>query len=415
MIEHYINILPQNSNIDSLLSNSDGSWTYSAPAETNYTIPDSGVESSGGNFTASFPSVSTYSIPDVDWTDSDLATYSTEYGQPIVCSQAVCPTLSIGVFSDAGYTTPVTGGAFGDTVYIKLYEINITPTQFTISFDGDSEKVINQAGGTYTWVIDVKGTVTINASARDGSDGVANATPFTFTTTNAYVGGKAVVTDGTSDRVVGNVGGNNYYQNFGVGFMFNDPTSAVGTFKGVLGYGTSLGANNYNGFNLWCFPNQTRWYLNMPDSQTTNYVINLTKDVDNHLYLQVGTSTVSIYLNGSLYGSFARTSALPLGDLTVSIGGAVYPQNPHACKYWQVVATDGSLDATAAAALSTAGHADTDASGISGVIEVFDFGRTATGVPSIDPADPTIIQGIVRGSSLYCNTTFTSPSGIVTL
>jgi hypothetical protein len=120
-------------------------------------------------------------------------------------------------------------------------------------------------------------------------------------------------------------------------------------------------------------------------------------------------------LNGSLYGSFARTSALPLGGLTVIIGGAVYLANPHACKYWQVVCTDGSLDATAAAALSTAGHADTDPSGISGVIEVFDFGRTATGVPSTDPANPTIIQGIVRGSSLYCNETFTSPSGIVAL
>jgi hypothetical protein len=398
---------------DATVENSDASYSTTVASGGTLVVPDTAI-SANGDLVLNQPSTIAKDLV-VRYNTQGTVSTTISGGEIVVPDVAAVPSLTIGVFSDAGYTTPVTGGAFGDTVYIKLYESNITPTGFTISFNGGSDKVINQAGATYTWVIDVKGTVTINASARDGSDGVANATPFTFTTTNAYVGGKAVVTDGTSDRVVGNVCGNNYYQNFGVGFMFNDPTSAVGSPKGAFGYGNSLGRNDYNGFNLWCFPNQTRWYLNMPDGQTTNYAINFTKDVDNHLYMQVGTSTVSIYLNGSLYGSFARTSALPLGDLTVIIGGASYLENPHACKYWQVVATDGSLDATAAAALSTAGHADTDPSGISGVIEVFDFGRTATGVPSTDPADPTIIQGIVRGSSLYCNETFTSPSGIVAL
>ncbi len=398
---------------DATVENSDASYSTTVASGGTLVVPDTAI-SANGDLVLNQPSTIAKDLVVRYDTQGTVAT-TISGGEIVVPDVAAVPSLTIGVFSDAGYTTPVTGGAFGDTVYIKLYESNITPTGFTISFNGGSDKVINQAGATYTWVIDVKGTVTINASARDGSDGVANATPFTFTTTNAYVGGKAVVTDGTSDRVVGNVCGQQYYQNFGVGFMFNDPTSAVGSPKGAFGYGTSVGKNDYNGFNLWSFPNQSRFYLNMPDGQATNYAINFTKDVDNHLYMQVGSSTVSIYLNGSLYGSFARTSALPLGDLTVIIGGAVYLSNPHACKYWQVVCTDGSLDATAAAALSTAGHADTDPSGISGVIEVFDFGRTATGVPSTDPANPTIIQGIVRGSSLYCNETFTSPSGIVAL
>jgi len=253
---------------------------------------------------------------------------------------------------------------------------------------------------------------TVPTTISGGEVVVPDVTP---TTPLSYLGGKALSTDGVSDRAVGNVCGHQYYPNFGVGFMFNDPTSAVGSAKGLFGFGTSLGQNNYNSLNLWCFPNQTRWFLNMPDGQATNYIINLSKDTDTHIYLQVGSSNIDVYLDGSLYGTFARTSALPVGDLTLILGGAVYLTNPHAFKMWQVVVTDGSLDATAAAALSTAGHADTDPSGVSGVIEAFDFGRTATGVPSTDPANPTIINGIVRGSELYCNTTFTSPSGIVAL
>ncbi len=90
-------------------------------------------------------------------------------------------TLTIGVYSDVGHTTPITSGVYGSTVYLKAIPSIITPTSYTFSFKGDSEKVITQASGEYTWIVDVTGTIAITASATDGSKGTAITSSFTFT------------------------------------------------------------------------------------------------------------------------------------------------------------------------------------------------------------------------------------------
>jgi len=76
---------------DSVVSNSNVTRTYSIPAEQNETFADTNIQSSSSSFTDTTPSgdPAGYTIADVNWTDSDLATYSTEYSQPIVCTPQV--------------------------------------------------------------------------------------------------------------------------------------------------------------------------------------------------------------------------------------------------------------------------------------------------------------------------------------
>jgi hypothetical protein len=90
-------------------------------------------------------------------------------------------TLTIGVFSDVGLTTPVTSGNYGAIVYIKANPTGIVPTSYTFSIDGSKDKVISQSGDTYVWTIDNAGAVLITARATDGSGATANATAFSFT------------------------------------------------------------------------------------------------------------------------------------------------------------------------------------------------------------------------------------------
>lgn len=93
------------------VTNSDGSYNVTVLSGGSLTLPDSTAQSSLGTFSVTFPSVSAYTIPDVDWTDSDGATYSTEYSNPIVCTPVASlvdpPSFSDPLFlyrGDAGQT-----------------------------------------------------------------------------------------------------------------------------------------------------------------------------------------------------------------------------------------------------------------------------------------------------------------------
>jgi len=92
--------------LDSIVSNTNSTTIYSIPAEQNETIADTNIQSTSSNFTDTTPSADPagYTISDVNWTDSDLATYSTEYGQPIVCSPQV-QTLVLDIFVETGDDT----------------------------------------------------------------------------------------------------------------------------------------------------------------------------------------------------------------------------------------------------------------------------------------------------------------------
>lgn len=139
-------------------------------------------------------------------------------------------TLTIGVFSDVGLTTPVTSGNYGAIVYIKATPTDIVPTSYTFSIDGSNDKVVSQAGDTYAWTIDNIGVVSITARATDGSGATANATPFAFTSTLVIT--NSVLFDGVNDYIVAHSQIQNT-QSFSVSFWFkmNNPSAITPLFS----------------------------------------------------------------------------------------------------------------------------------------------------------------------------------------
>ena len=403
---------------DATVENSDASYSTTVASGGTLVIPDTAI-SANGDLVLNQPSTIAKDITVRYDTQGTVAT-TISGGEIVVPDVAAVPSLTIGVFSDAGYTTPVTGGAFGDTVYIKLYESNITPTGFTISFNGGSDKVINQAGGTYTWVIDVKGTVTINASARDGSDGVANATAFTFTTTNAYIGGKELSLDGVSDAANGHLNYSEVLHTYGLSFMVYKPSGLPASYRGVIGFGSSLAGStiqrNYNSINIMHWQHSGAFSVSV-NGQFLNQSVTLALDAYQHWRVEVGVTDINIYTDGVLAYTTTRTTALPVASKELSVGYARPSINTGDFEIRDVFIDDGTLSAAESLALSDASHAGTDptAAAPSKFIDGWDFGRLATGVPSTNTASPTIAYGMLKSSELLLGTTFTAPHGILDL
>lgn len=66
------------------------------------------------------------------------------------------PSVTLGAYSDAGHTTPITEGDFHDTVYLRAVASNITPSGYTFLLDNgtDAEVIVSaDADGEYTWQI----------------------------------------------------------------------------------------------------------------------------------------------------------------------------------------------------------------------------------------------------------------------
>lgn len=106
-------------------------------------------------------------------------------GSPRGGGGGAIPSLSIEVYSDAGYTIPVASLAYGSTAYVKLVASDIIPTTHTLFFGNGTKNApqVTQAGNTFAWVVSLAGTVTISATATEGATATADATPFTLTST----------------------------------------------------------------------------------------------------------------------------------------------------------------------------------------------------------------------------------------
>lgn len=113
------------------------------------------------------------------------------------------PSLTIEVFSDAGYTIPVASLNYGATAYIKLTPTGITPTSYSFFFGNGTKNApqVTQVGDSLAWVITLTGTVTISATATDGTDATADATPFTLTSTIVIT--NSLKFDGVNDMTNG--------------------------------------------------------------------------------------------------------------------------------------------------------------------------------------------------------------------
>jgi hypothetical protein len=108
-------------------------------------------------------------------------------GSAWIVPPCVIPSLTIGVYSDAGLTNPITTANFDDTIYIKLAVTNITPTsyRFYVSSDGvNGVELFEQAGNTLAYNVFGLQDVVIYAEATGGSSIAAAVTNTTITVTD---------------------------------------------------------------------------------------------------------------------------------------------------------------------------------------------------------------------------------------
>jgi hypothetical protein len=153
-------------------------------------------------------------------------------GSAWIVPPCATPSLSIEVYSDAGYTTPASSFNYGATAYIKLVPTGITPTSYTFFFGNGTKNApqVTQAGDTLAWTISLTGSVIISATATDGTDATADATPFTLTST--LVIDHALKFDGVNDYATAiPIVENSGPLSFTFRFKLNDITRNNGIFQ----------------------------------------------------------------------------------------------------------------------------------------------------------------------------------------
>ena len=191
---------------DATYTNSDGSYAGSIASGDNLPIPDTGIHSSSSNYNDSVSSADPagYEISDVVWTDSDGSPMVTEFGQPIICTAAAGATLTIGVFSDAGLTNPITSADFNDSFFIHLTTDLDTPTtyRFFVGTAADAITITEQAGATLEWTVSSFNDLTIFAESENGTIAACALNAFTVTVNadadaNAFIAAHNVLSGGT--------------------------------------------------------------------------------------------------------------------------------------------------------------------------------------------------------------------------
>lgn len=93
------------------------------------------------------------------------------------------PSLTIGVFSDAGLLNPIVAAELGETVYVQLLPVNLVPTDYTVFVDNGLQAQPRQELGTsvFSVVLLIGGNVKISGIASVGATGTAEASPFALT------------------------------------------------------------------------------------------------------------------------------------------------------------------------------------------------------------------------------------------
>lgn len=93
------------------------------------------------------------------------------------------PSVTVNVYSDAGLTIPITEADWGDTVYIKITGVDLTPTLYRFVTDPSSgtTEFTEQAGQSLSYMIETTGTLDIYGIATDGTGAPSNPTKFELT------------------------------------------------------------------------------------------------------------------------------------------------------------------------------------------------------------------------------------------
>jgi len=397
--------------------NSDGSYSISILAEGSNVISDTPI-SANGSLIINQPSTIAKDVV-VRYLNGTLVG-SVVGSEVLIPNPVAAPTLTIGVFSNIGLTVPIVAGNLGQTVYVKATPTGITPTSYTFSFDGSTDLVVTQAGDVYTWVINSVGAVAITARATDGTGATANATGFSFTGNRVFIGGKAIKFDGVSDRANGWCNIVRLWDTYGFGFVINDPTSASSGVIGVANFGmVNLTTGNWNArgaLDIWGRPNETSFAVSTPNTNVNWQVYYTVKDARMFFYVQVTATLIEYYINGVLVNSVARANTAPLRDTRILLGYGMAAPLSRNCIIDTPLITDGLLTGAEVAALSAATLAQTDPTAVtSKVLECWDFGQLATGVPSTNVYAPTVAYGMLANSPITMTGTFASPDGIVAI
>ena len=129
------------------------------------------VVNSNGSFDNTYePDDSPVTLPNITKTDSDGTTSSIPSNEDVTCTLSpTIPTLTIGVFSDAGLTTPITSADYGDTIYIGLTTSITTPTEYRFNVFGRAWVTTVQAGASLSYTIDTLNDLIIYAEAKDAT------------------------------------------------------------------------------------------------------------------------------------------------------------------------------------------------------------------------------------------------------
>ncbi|MGB1317064.1 MAG: hypothetical protein ACPG5W_02590 [Flavobacteriales bacterium] len=114
------------------------------------------------------------------------------------------PSLTIGVFSDAGLTNPVTSADFNDSIYIRLTTDLSTATsyRFFVGTSASSITLTEQVGATLTWTVSSFNDLSIYAEAENGTTAACALDAFTVTVNadadaNAFIAAHNVLSGGT--------------------------------------------------------------------------------------------------------------------------------------------------------------------------------------------------------------------------
>jgi hypothetical protein len=169
---------------------SSGATQVGSKQGTHWRIDDSAISING----SPVADVKAEDSLDIDVTQDGSPVGSWNGSAWIVPPDAGGGTLTIGVYSDAGLTNPITSADFGDTVYINLTTSIATPTEYRFLLFKDSiDGVLTvQAGATLAYVVDSFTDLMIYGESKDATTATASVDVFDLSINadvdaNAYI------------------------------------------------------------------------------------------------------------------------------------------------------------------------------------------------------------------------------------
>ena len=129
--------------------------TVSASTNSVQVGGDVRVVNSNGSFDNTYePDDSPVTLPNITKTDSDGTTSSIPSNEDVICT--LSSSIDIGMFSNAGHTTPVIAGEFYETVYLLATPTGFTATKYRFEYqdaNGVLALLYEGVNNNYAWTI----------------------------------------------------------------------------------------------------------------------------------------------------------------------------------------------------------------------------------------------------------------------